>query len=77
MLAKPSHDGLIVGRVGDEWPSLYVNAVSYRGLLAAAEFAERLGSTGTRQAGETMPTRYATIGNAETAMAPLMPRSRR
>ena len=43
VLAQPARDGLIVGRVGDEWPSLYVNAVSYRGLLAAAEFAERLG----------------------------------
>ena len=43
ILAQPSQDGLIVGRVGSEWPSLYVNAVSYQGLLAAAEFAERLG----------------------------------
>lgn len=43
VLAKPAHDGLIVGRVGNEWPSLYVNAVSYRGLVAAARFAERLG----------------------------------
>lgn len=42
-LANPSQDGLIVGRVGSEWPLLYVNAVSYRGLLAAADFAERLG----------------------------------
>ena len=43
LLAQPADDGLIVGRVGDEWPLLYVNAVSYRGLLAAASFAERLG----------------------------------
>lgn len=43
VLAQPARDGLIVGRVGDDWPSLYVNAVSYRGLVAAAEFAERLG----------------------------------
>jgi hypothetical protein len=43
LLAQPAREGLIVGRVGDEWPSLYVNAVSYRGLVAAAEFAERLG----------------------------------
>ncbi len=42
-LAQPARDGLIVGRVGDDWPLFYVNAVSYRGLLAAAEFAERLG----------------------------------
>lgn len=43
LLAQPAREGLIVGRVGEEWPSLYVNAVSYRGLSAAAEFAERLG----------------------------------
>lgn len=43
LLAQPAREGLIVGRVGDEWPSLYVNAVSYRGLIAAADFAERLG----------------------------------
>ena len=43
VLAQPAREGLIVGRVGEEWPSLYVNAVSYRGLVAAAEFAERLG----------------------------------
>ncbi len=43
ILAQPARDGLIVGRVGNEWPSLYVNAVSYRGLVAAAEFAARLG----------------------------------
>ncbi len=43
VLAQPARDGLIVGRVGDDWPSLYVNAVSYRGLVAAAEFADRLG----------------------------------
>lgn len=43
LLAQPAQDGLIVGRVGEDWPLFYVNAVSYRGLLAAAEFAERLG----------------------------------
>ncbi len=43
LLAQPPREGLIVGRVGDEWPSQYVNAVSYRGLVAAAEFAEQLG----------------------------------
>ena len=43
VLAKPAREGVIVGRIGNQWPSLYVNAVSYRGLLAAAEFAERLG----------------------------------
>ena len=43
VLAQPARDGVIVGRVGEDWPVRYVNAVSYRGLLAAAEFAERLG----------------------------------
>jgi hypothetical protein len=43
LLAQPAREGLIVGRVGNDWPSLYVNAVSYRGLIAAAEFASRLG----------------------------------
>lgn len=43
LLAQPAHDGLIIGRIEDDWPLFYVNAVSYRGLLAAAEFAERLG----------------------------------
>ena len=43
VLAQPTRDGLIVGRVGQEWPLLYVNAISYRGLLAAADFADRLG----------------------------------
>ncbi len=43
LLAEPTRDGLIVGRVGQEWPLLYVNAISYGGLLAAADFADRLG----------------------------------
>ena len=43
VLAQPARDGVIVGRVGEDWPVRYVNAVSYRGLLAAAEFAERFG----------------------------------
>jgi hypothetical protein len=43
LLAEPVRDGLIVGRVGDEWPLRYVNATAYHGLLAAGEFAERLG----------------------------------
>ena len=43
LLAQPARNGLIVGRVGDDWPLLYVNAVSYRGLLAAADFADRFG----------------------------------
>ena len=42
-LAQPARDGVIVGRVGQEWPLVYVNAISHRGLLAAADFADRLG----------------------------------
>ena len=34
---------MIVGRIRNHWPSLYVNAVSYRGLLPERKFAERLG----------------------------------
>ncbi|MDR4472320.1 MAG: hypothetical protein MRJ92_06620 [Nitrospira sp.] len=30
LLARPARDGVIVGRVGDDWPLRYVNAVSYR-----------------------------------------------
>ena len=29
LLAEPTRDGLIVGQVGQEWPLLYVNAISY------------------------------------------------
>lgn len=43
MLAQPSRDGVIVGRVGMDWPTQYVNAVSHHGLTAAADFAARLG----------------------------------
>ena len=42
-LAKPSIAGLAVGRVGKEFPVLWVNAVSYRGLIDAANLADRIG----------------------------------
>jgi hypothetical protein len=42
-VAKPAVNGLIVGRVGLEFPVLFVNAVSYRGLIDAANLAERVG----------------------------------
>lgn len=42
VLAQSARDGVIVGRVGEDWPLLYVNAVSYRRLLTVADFAERL-----------------------------------
>ena len=63
LLAKPAQNGLIVGRVGTEWPSLYVNAVSYRGLLAASEFSERLGkhrqATGWQHQAQAMRESWA------------------
>lgn len=43
LLARAAHDGLIVGQVGSDWPSLYVNGLCYRGLLDAADLALRLG----------------------------------
>lgn len=43
LLAEPAHDGLIVGRMDQHRPVLYVNAVSYLGLTEASAIAERLG----------------------------------
>ncbi|MGH2454193.1 MAG: hypothetical protein ACRDF5_10615 [bacterium] len=43
LVADAARDGLIVGRIGREWPLLYVNAVAYRGLMDAARLAERVG----------------------------------
>jgi hypothetical protein len=45
LVADPSRDGLIVGRMDHHRPLLFVNAVSYRGLLDASELAGRLGYT--------------------------------
>jgi len=42
LVARPPRDGLIVGHMDGGWPLLYVNAVSYRGLLDAADFADRM-----------------------------------
>jgi len=42
-VADPARNGLIVGRMDLGRPLLFVNAVSYRGLLDAAIVAERLG----------------------------------
>jgi hypothetical protein len=41
LVCEPARDGLIVGKMDWHRPVLYVNAVSYRGLSAAAAFAER------------------------------------
>ena len=45
LVAEPSRDGLIIGRMDRHRPLLFVNAVSYRGLLDAASLAERLNYT--------------------------------
>jgi len=45
LVCDAARDGLIVGRMDWQRPVLYVNAVSYRGLLSAAELAARLGKT--------------------------------
>jgi hypothetical protein len=42
LVCDPAEDGLIVGRMDWHRPRLYVNAVSYRGLLGAAELADRV-----------------------------------
>jgi hypothetical protein len=44
-VADPAHNDLIIGRMDHHRPLLYVNAVTYRGLLDAAALAERLGHT--------------------------------
>ncbi|WP_374877063.1 DUF6080 domain-containing protein [Microseira sp. BLCC-F43] len=43
LVADPAKNGLIVGRMDWHRPLLFVNAVSYRGLLDAASLAERVG----------------------------------
>ena len=42
LVCQPSSGGLIIGRMDYGWPVLFVNAVSYRGLLDAAALAERV-----------------------------------
>jgi hypothetical protein len=42
LVCDPARDGLIVGRMDWHRPILFVSAVSYRGLLCAAELAERV-----------------------------------
>jgi hypothetical protein len=44
LVCDPSKDGLIMGRMDWERPVLFINAVSYQGLEAAADFAQRLGA---------------------------------
>jgi len=42
LVAEPARNGLIVGRMDNHRPLLFVNAVSYRGLIDAASLAERV-----------------------------------
>ena len=44
LVCDAARDGLIVGRMDNHRPQLYVNATAYRGLLDAASIAERVGS---------------------------------
>ena len=43
LICDPARDGLIIGRMDWHRPLLFVNAVSYRGLLSAAALGERQG----------------------------------
>ncbi len=42
LVAEPARNGLIIGRMDNHFPLLFVNAVSYRGLLDAASLAVRV-----------------------------------
>jgi hypothetical protein len=44
LVCDAAHDGLIMGRMDWRRPVLYVNAVNYRGLLDAADLADRVGA---------------------------------
>ena len=50
LVAKRAKDGLIAGKMDWHYPLLFVNGVSYRGLMDAAAFAQRIGdcTAGTR-----------------------------
>lgn len=43
LVCEPSRDGLIIGRMDNHRPLLFVNAVSYRGLMDASHMAIRVG----------------------------------
>ena len=70
VLAQPARDGLIVGRVGNEWPSFYVNAVSYRGLVAAAEFASQRGKRRDAARWRDQAVRYKQAGSTRFSAIP-------
>ena len=66
LLAKPAREGVIVGRIGKSLAVAYVNAVSYRGLLAGAEFANDSANIAKQPHGKTRPESCWRPGNAET-----------
>lgn len=49
LVAEPAQQGLIIGRMDHHRPLLYVNAISYGGLVQAANLAERLNQTEAAQ----------------------------
>ena len=49
LVAEPAQNGLIVGRMDWHRPLLFINAVSYRGLMDAASLAERVNQTADAQ----------------------------
>jgi hypothetical protein len=56
LVCDPARDGLIVGRMDWHRPILFVNAVSYRGLVNAAELAQRLQRQSTAEVWRTTAT---------------------
>ncbi|MCS6264018.1 MAG: hypothetical protein H8K11_09700 [Nitrospira sp.] len=42
LIAEPARDGLIIGKMDHHRPTLFINAISYRGLVEAAAMAHRL-----------------------------------
>jgi hypothetical protein len=66
LVSDPSRNGLIMGRVDNFRPVLYVNAVSYRGLIDAAVLADRvdrpaIGREWRARAGELKRAWYAML----------------
>ena len=45
LVADPTRDGLIMGRINESRAPLYVSSVSYRGLIDAAALADRIGQS--------------------------------
>jgi hypothetical protein len=56
LVCEPARDGLIVGRMDWHRPILFVNAVSYLGLVNAADLAQRLQRQPTADAWRTRAT---------------------